>query len=287
MAPKQKIINRLNDALTKYVFARQEQKHVTLSLINSFFELEHTAQLMDFEFRDRELDPLRQSQKTSLLDIHGVCKDGTAVSVEIQVDKLDVMGKRSLFYWTRLYPRLMRGEDYTQLRRTVCINILDYELFPDEATPDYHNCFGVLNKRHPQHVLTDDMEIHFVEIPKWERNRPKDWKQMTHLERWLAYFSRKTTDEELEAMAMNDPMMQEALKAEHMFMLDPALISAYDEAENARRDQAARDSQVRNEGRMDIVLGMLREHQPIELIMRCSNFSEAEIREAGKRNGLL
>ena len=166
------------------------------------------------------------------------------------------------------------------------INRLHFELFSDDLTPDYHNCFGVLNKKHPRHMLTDDLEIHFVEIPKWERNRPKDLKRMNHLERWLAYFSRQTK-EELEAMTMNDPMIHEALSAEHTFMLAPALVSAYDEAENARRDQAAREDFVRNEGRMDIVLGMLREHQPIDLIVRCSNFSEAEILEAGKRNGLL
>ena len=120
------------------------------------------------------------------------------MNCEVQVDKLDVMGKRTLYYWTRLYQRLMRGENYAQLKRTVCIDILAFDLFEDDLTPDYHNCFAVLNKKHTKHMLTDDLEIHFVELPKWERVRPKDWTQMNHLERWLAYFSQQTTDDDSE-----------------------------------------------------------------------------------------
>ena len=60
MVQQRKKLNRLNDALMKYIFANPERKQLTLSLINAFFEVEGTKQLVDFEFRDRELDAKRK-----------------------------------------------------------------------------------------------------------------------------------------------------------------------------------------------------------------------------------
>lgn len=60
MVQQRKKLNRLNEALMKYLFANPEWKQLTLSLINAFFEVEGTKQLVDFEFRDRELDAERK-----------------------------------------------------------------------------------------------------------------------------------------------------------------------------------------------------------------------------------
>ena len=296
-------INRLNDALSKYVFARPERKQVALSLINAFFAFEGTAQLVDFEFLDRELSPDKRRAKRSHLDVVGISANGTVTEVEIQVDPLLSMGKRSLYYWTRLYHRLMRGEDYTKLRRTVCINILAYELFPEKETPDFHNCFGVLNKKHPKQMLTDDLEIHFVELPKWERNRPKKWTDMSHLERWLAYFSNQTSQKELEEIAMSDPMIQEALQAEREFLMDPLLLTEYDVEEDERRDRVARENYVLQQGRQEgwkqgrqdgwqqgrqeVALDMLRGKEPLNKIVTYSKLTMEQVKKLGKENGLL
>ncbi len=54
MNQEHKPINRLNDVLMKYVFAREDQKAVTLSLINAVFAAGHYALLEDFQFLDRQ-----------------------------------------------------------------------------------------------------------------------------------------------------------------------------------------------------------------------------------------
>ncbi len=53
-------LNRMNDAFAKYIFANEARKILTLDFINSFFEFEGTAQITDFSFSDRELDPDRK-----------------------------------------------------------------------------------------------------------------------------------------------------------------------------------------------------------------------------------
>ena len=54
-----KLFNRMNDFYVKYVFASRQNKGSALALINSVFSLEGTKEIVDFEFKDRELDPDR------------------------------------------------------------------------------------------------------------------------------------------------------------------------------------------------------------------------------------
>ena len=239
-------LNRMNDVFAKYIFANEGRKKLTLGLINSFFDFEGTAEIIDLAFKDRAMDPDRQEGKGVVLDVLGQCSDGTLVNVEIQLKRLKEMGRRSLYYWAKLYQRrLQEGEKYWQLNRTVTINILNYELFPDAEWKDYHSCFAVQNTKDLHHALTKDLEIHFVELPKWHY---KKGAKMKRLERWLAYLSSKTTMEEREALAMVDEDIRTAMEAEKEFVQDYEYISAYDRQEKYLRDQEAREAFVREEG---------------------------------------
>ena len=134
-------LNRMNDALFKNIFALNSD--ITLSLINSVFEFQGSALISDIEFIDRNLDAQEDDGKESRLDLLGKASDGTIINLEIQVAKQEYMGRRSLYYWSRLYNELKSGEEYTELKRTVTINILDFNLFEKKKYPSYHSCFGV------------------------------------------------------------------------------------------------------------------------------------------------
>ena len=239
-------LNRMNDAFAKYIFANEARKILTLDFINSFFEFEGTAQITDFSFSDRELDPDRKRGKGVVLDVVGESSDGTLVNVEIQLQQFDDMDRRTLYYWSQLYThRLLSGEDYDNLNRTVTINILDYRLFLDETWQYYHSCFAVLNTRNVEHALTKDLEIHFVELPKLTRS---DKKSTRHLERWLRYLSPKTTMEERRQLAMEDANIHTAMEAEKEFVKNPICITAYEQHQKYLRDKHAREKFVRKEG---------------------------------------
>ena len=294
MTTERKPINRLNDVLMKYVFADNERKHITLSLINAVFALEGTPLLVDFTFRDREISPDNMEGKESQLDILGSCSDGTVVNVEVQVDRLNSMGKRSLYYWSRLYNQLRRGKPYGELPRTVCINLLAFNLFTDaELSSDWHSCFAVVNKRRPEHLLTEDLEIHFLELPKWERLR-RQKADYSAIDKWLAYFSRSTTPEQMEELAMSEAIIRDALQAEHRFMQDPNLVTAYDQAEKARLDRIAREEYLLDQGRKEgleegqhtgirkVALTMLGMNMPIDEIVAITGLPQSEIMELQK-----
>lgn len=172
-----------------------------------------------------------------LLDVFGACSDGTLVNIEVQLSNLKSMNRRTLYYWALLYGRrLQEGEDYKSLNRTVVISILSYNLFKEEDWPNYHSCFAVLNTKDPGHKLSDDLEIHFVELPKWQKG---DISKMNSLERWLAYLSPETTDEERRRLAMEDAAIATAMEAEKAFLSNSGYLTAYERRQKYLRDMRA------------------------------------------------
>ena len=240
-------INRTNDAVFKAVFAKHPE--ITLALINAFFEFQGTELLTDIEFIDRELDADEYEGKESRLDILGQTASGVKVNIEMQVNPLTSMGERSLYYWAKNYADLKRGEEYDQLKRTVAINILGFNLFDVKDYPNMHSCFGVYDIK-TQCQLTNKLEIHFLELLKFKGKSVKD---MNRMEKWAAYFSPSTPDEKLEEIAESEAAIRDAMEVEDMFTKDEVAKRAYEKAEKFRRDQAAQLSYARQEERVKAV----------------------------------
>ena len=107
---------------------------------------------------------------------------------------------------------LLVGEDYTGLKPAVSINVLGYAN-KDEDT--WHNEYRVLNiENHKE--LTNHLRIVFLDLVKFEARRVQE---MSDLELWGAFFSRKVSDEQLREVQI----MAEAMVAEKYFTADAAL----------------------------------------------------------------
>lgn len=231
------------------------------------------------------MDRERIKGKGSRLDFLGKAKDGTKVNLEVQVNALPNMGERSLFYWSRLYYNdLTAGSDYTQLTRAVTINILDFHLLDCN---EYHSCYGIYNKKN-QHQLTEDLEIHFLELSKY---KAKTAKEMTRLERWMAYFSHTTSEDEIEEIAKDEPAIKEALEMESLFTKDEVARYQYDQAEKMRRDHIAAmnhatavgEARAKVEGgalmARSIAKNLLDAGVAIDIVQKTTQLSLDEIRE--------
>ena len=71
------------------------------------------------------------------------------------------------------------------------------------------------------------MELYFIELPKYERKPKKSIRESTKMERWLAYFANKMTDQEREELAMSEAAIREAMEAERVFLSDPDVYLSY------------------------------------------------------------
>lgn len=235
-------MNPMNDVLFKYTFGKDEHKGITIDFLNSVFGDNGGIRVEDLEFQSTEMIPQNADDKLSRLDIACELSDKKFVDVEVQVINYHNMARRTLYYWTQMYlMNLLKGDDYKILRPVITINILAFKLLP---SADPHSMYGLYNMK-TGHRLTDDMEIHFLEVAKFEK---KPVSEMSKLERWLAYFSNKLKDDEREELAMSDTAIKNAYNAADTFFMTPAERMNYVNRQMAIMDYNSGMSHARNEG---------------------------------------
>lgn len=239
---KIKDINRLNDVFFKSLLGSKERKNLTLNFLNSILNKDEDSYFVDINFLDKERLPDIETGKVPELDILAKLNDGTLINVEIQVTKQEYFSKRSLYYWSRLYAyQLNKGQNYDELKQTITINLLNFNYLPYETC---HNSYHVYNDK-TQDILIDDLELHFIELNKFKLS---DIRKLRQAENWIAYFSPKCTDEQREAIAMNNPVIKEALNYEMVFSQDEIKRRQYEIQEKAIRDYNSTIVYNRKEG---------------------------------------
>ena len=88
---------------------------------------------------------------------------GEKINIEIQNKNEGNIIHRSLFYSTKVFSgQAVVGERYDELKRTICINILNFLLFEDNRFWHKHRIKDVETNEE----LTDLLEYHFFELPK-------------------------------------------------------------------------------------------------------------------------
>jgi hypothetical protein len=61
---------------------------------------------------------------------------------------------------------LEAGQDYRELPNTLAINIVNYDFPP---LGEVHSCFHLREDRHRDYVLTEALEIHFLDMVQYKR----------------------------------------------------------------------------------------------------------------------
>ena len=150
-------------------------------------------QLLDPHFNKEN-----QEDKRSILDVHAQLEDGSRVNIEIQLNNKHDMEKRTLYYWSKMYSSQMKeGMDYGELCKTITINIVNFRYL--SHIHNYHSTFQ-LYEREQKLLLTDMLEIHFMELPKllikW-RNREVDPREDQVLKKAMDEWERVSQDPEV------------------------------------------------------------------------------------------
>ncbi|HCB93846.1 MAG TPA: transposase [Selenomonas sp.] len=237
--------NPMNDVLFKFIFGKEERKHITIDFINSMLDRDKEHEVVDITFKNVEIFPLAAEIKLTRLDVFCVLSTGERVDIEIQVVNHKNMGQRSLYYWAQMYLLFLKqGDDYKKLAPAITINLLQYRFLPQEEP---HAMYGIYNPAN-MHRLTEDMELHFFEIPKF---RKKPISEMTRAERWLAYFASQLDKQEAEEMGAT--AIKDAFNAADLFMQDEEQRLAYVSREMAIMDYQSDMNASREEGITDAV----------------------------------
>lgn len=197
--------------------------------------------ITEIKIENPELPPETLSGKFSRLDL-SLKVDHRLVNVEIQVKNDADYRDRTLFYWAKLYSsELKSGEDYGELKQTITINIINFNMFDGD---DYHTEVAAVIKG-TNEVFSDKFGIHFFELKKLGRKpNPKNRREL-----WLQFINADSEEEFDMIDATNIPIMQKAVRVIYDMSEDSKLREIARLREKALHDEASALKNAKEEGR--------------------------------------
>ena len=259
--------NPMNDVLFKFIFGKIERKDITIDFLNSVLEPSLGHKIVNLHFISTEMIPQSAEEKLSRLDVACELNTGELVDVEVQIVNYNNMERRTLYYWSELYlSHLAKGQNYRSLHPVITVNIIAFKLLPHEKP---HSMYGLYDIETMER-LTNDLEIHFLEIPKFI-NKPV--KEMTKMERWMAYFSGKLDAKEKEELAMSEAAINSAYDATLTFFQTPEDRLKYLNRQMAIMDynHGLQSAEERGENRVSRLYSLLHETGRDEEAFRAMN----------------
>ncbi|KOC31614.1 Rpn family recombination-promoting nuclease/putative transposase [Clostridium botulinum] len=191
------------DFVFKRIFGNEKHPEILISFLNAVMKPKDLIESVQIKNSDIEKEHIED--KYSRLDIKAITNKGEYINIEIQVKNEYNMIKRSLYYWSKMFEdQIVEGDNYNKLKKTVCINILDFKYLKNDR---FHNAYR-LKEINTNEELTDTMELHFIEIPKLRKlNDSEDVSDM--LEAWVA-FIQNPDSEIVEKLEMSKKEIKEA-----------------------------------------------------------------------------
>jgi len=238
-----KILNPINDFVFQKIFGTLDNKDLLIGLLNAILQLPPGKLIEDLTvINSAHLDKDNIEDKTGILDVRAEITNGAILNIEVQLKNQYNMERRTLFYWSKLFAeQLKKGHDYAELKKTITINILDFAYLP---TDDYHNVYHLREDKNG-HLLTDVLEIHFIELPKFSKEI-QNIEEVLH--RWLMFLGNPNEEGVLDMLGAKDSIIGKASRVLHFLSSDPETVRIAELREKAIWDEVSNINGARAEG---------------------------------------
>ena len=234
-----KIIKLKLDIIFKAMFGTAENEQLLANFLSSILEIPRES-IKKIIMDNVELIPDNYADKFSRVDLK-MQVDDKIVNVELQINSEPDFAERTLYYWSRIYgSELKSGESYGKLKETICINIVNFNLFDCN---EYHSHFKIMEKTRHE-VLTNKFGIHFFELKKIGKNPDKN----NPMKLWLQLVNAET-EEELDMLEnTNVQEINQAIVVLRKLNADEKMRYLADMREMALHDEASAMLGSREEG---------------------------------------
>ena len=177
-----------SDIVFKRVFSREGNEDILKALLEAILD----KPIQQVIVKNPELPRNLYDSKAGVLDVKVEIDKNIICDIEMQVQDLKNIDKRSTYYMSVLESEeLKKGEEYKEAKSTIVINLLNFEFYKRNS---YHNIAHMKFEKtkeneyvdmgyiEEEEIATKDLEMHFIEIPKFEKKNPE---AKTKLEQWL------------------------------------------------------------------------------------------------------
>ena len=195
MNPKEDIKNNTKEKFeltNDYIFKRIFAKEGNEDILKDFLEGILNINIQKVEVKNPELLKNHIKDKAGVLDIKAYIDNKIIVDIEMQMENENNMKHRSTFYLTKgLSDQLQKREAYQTIKKSIVINLLNFNYYKRNC---YHSIAHMkfekanneeyieLGYTKEEDIATDDLEMHFIELPKFKRKSPNI---KLKLDQWL------------------------------------------------------------------------------------------------------
>ena len=262
-----KIVKLKLDVIFKRVFGDENDTDIIAAFVSALLDIPQES-IKNIYIRNTELTPEYFKLKFGRLDLK-LEVDGKIVNIEMQVNAEPDFKDRTLFYWSKMFSGgLKDGDMYDSLKKTICINIINFNLFKDRK--DYHSCYVPMEVKHHD-ILSDKAAIHFFELRKVNKAR-----QHKPVEDWLDLINAETVGD---LMAIQEETKIPEVKKTIVKLItlsgDEKVREEAYYREKQLHDEASALGQARREGRAE---GRAEERAYLIERMRKSGISEDQVK---------
>ena len=293
MAKKQRIKQEKPEKMrltVDYAFKRVFGRNGNEGILKDFLESILDIEIKDIIIQNPEIPKNMRDSKIGILDVRAEINGKEIIEVEMQVQNQYNIDKRSPIYITKIYSdQLKEGDSYVEVKKVAVINILNFNYYERNS---YHSVGRMKfeNSKENEKVdmgyileeqyVTDDLEMHFIELPKFRKKNPDI---SSKLDQWLWLIC---GEEEKIKMAKNEnEKIKEAKSELEKLEMSPEDRELYELRLKAIRDEInIRESGFidgKKEGEfqkgLDIAKAMLQKQMPIELIEELTGLPQSEI----------
>ena len=271
-----------SDIVFKRAFSREGSEDILKALLEAILD----KPIQEVVVKNPELPRNLYDSKAGVLDVKVGIDKNIICDIEMQVQDLKNIDKRSTYYMATLETdEIKKGEDYREIKNVIVINLLNFEFYKRNS---YHNIAHMkfektkeneyvdMGYTEEEEIATSDLEMHFIEIPKFEKKNPE---AETKLEQWLwllagredkLEMAKKENKEIKKAMdIINEMSMDE--KEWELYMSRQRAILDYNTGMRDAREEGARIKNIEN------AKNMLKEKIDVQIIEKVTGLTKEEI----------
>jgi predicted transposase/invertase (TIGR01784 family) len=282
-----------NDYCFKRIFGRKGNETITQGLLEAILGKKcEVVNLKSDEVTEKDL----ASDKVGVLDVFVKEKDGSQINLEMQMLSYDSILKRVLFYWSKKYlESIQSGDNYGTLKPTKVILIANFEIESLKSIKEVASSFKILDLKTGKLILTDDLEIVIIELPKLGLYKSEN----QELTNWLEFIKnpnelggevlenneaiKKAKDEYDKILADEHERSMLRLREKYMLDYNTLKIESYAHGKEDGFQEGKQEGEAIGEQRgaqnkqVEIAKQMIKENLEIDLIERITGLTKEEI----------
>ena len=273
-------LNPLNDFLFKKLFADEKEPELLIELLKAILELN----ISEIKIEKENLNRVSEEDKLGILDIKAKTATGEKYNIEVQLLNQKNMIPRTLFYWSKLFVEdFEAGSPYKSLQKTVTINILGFKM-EELRNESFHSIYK-LKETTSKNLLTDLLEIHFIEFPKFAKlhydlNKP--------IHRWLLFLKEDVSEDMLREVIHMDVGVNKAEEKLQRLSADPETRREYERRAKALSDERSRLEDAKEEGIetgiLNVVKKLIENGMSLEEAAKFTPYSAQQLNDMLKMN---